>query len=86
MTASAASATNAGVAADTANLIETVWSKLKDAPLDAATEICGLSKNHQWTWSLVVEWTGGWNYTREAYMVQSLQGYSLFHVPNGFAY
>ena len=53
MTAWASAANNAGVAADTANLTETVWSKLKDPLLDAATEVCGLSKNHQWrpeTW------------------------------------
>ena len=52
-TASAAAATNAGVTADTANLAETVCSKLKDPLLDAATEVCGLLKNHQWrpeTW------------------------------------
>ena len=52
-TASAAAATNAGVTADTANFAETVWSKLKDPLLDAATEVCALFKNHQWrpeTW------------------------------------
>ena len=31
----------AGVTADTANHIETVWSKLKDPLLDAANEVCG---------------------------------------------
>ena len=53
MTASATAASNAGVPADTANLIETVWSKLKYPVPNAATEVCGLSKNHQWrleTW------------------------------------
>ena len=53
MTASTSAANNAGVAADTANLTETVWSKLKDPLLDAATEVYGNSKNHQWrpeTW------------------------------------
>ena len=44
----AATATAAGVAADTANCVETIWSKLKDPLLDAATEVCVLSKNHQW--------------------------------------
>ena len=48
-TASAATATNVGVVADTANLVETVWSQLKDPLLDAATEVCGLSKNHPWS-------------------------------------
>ena len=43
----AATATAAGVAADTANQVETFWSKLKDPLLDAASKVCGLSKNHQ---------------------------------------
>ena len=47
-TASAAAATDAGVAADTANITQTVWSKLKDPLLDAATEVFGLFDNHPW--------------------------------------
>ena len=49
MTASTSAANNAGVAAGHANLTETVLSKLKDPLLDAATEVYGLSKNHQWS-------------------------------------
>ena len=53
MTAVAAVASAAGASAHTANHVESAWSKLKGSLLDAATEVCGLSKNHQWrpeTW------------------------------------
>ena len=49
----AAAATASGSNADTANHAETALSKLKGPLLDAATEVCCLSKNHQWnpeTW------------------------------------
>ena len=42
----AAVATASG--ADTANHVESAWSKLNGPLLDAATEVCGISKNHQW--------------------------------------
>ena len=48
MTAAAAVATNPGAEADTANHVESACSKLKGPLLDAATEVCGLSKNRQW--------------------------------------
>ena len=48
MTAAAAVATTSGTDADTANRIESAWSKLKGPLLDTVTEVCGLSKNHQW--------------------------------------
>ena len=51
-TATAEAATTAGVSADFANHVETVWSVLKEPP-DAATKVCGPPKNHQWrpeTW------------------------------------
>ena len=49
MAASAAAvATASGVDADTAYRIESAWSNLKGPLLDAATKVCGLSKNHQW--------------------------------------
>ena len=38
---------------NTINAVEDAWSKLKNPLLEAATEVCGLSKNHQWrpeTW------------------------------------
>ena len=53
MTVVAAVATAAGANADTKNCVEAAWSKLKGYLLDAATEVCGLSQNHQWkpeTW------------------------------------
>ena len=53
MTAAAAVATAYGADADTANRIESAWSKLKGPLLDAATEVCGPSKKHKWkpeTW------------------------------------
>ena len=53
MTAAAAFATASRIDADTANHIESAWSKLKGPLLDAATKVCGLSKNYQWkpeTW------------------------------------
>ena len=53
MTAAAAVATAFGADADTVNRIDSAWSKLKGPLLDAATEVCGLSKHHQWkpeTW------------------------------------
>ena len=46
MIAAAAVATASGADADTANCIESAWSKLKGPLLDTATEVCGLSKNH----------------------------------------
>ena len=48
MTAMAVVATASGATADTADNIESAWSKLKGPLLDAATEVCSLSKNHQW--------------------------------------
>ena len=30
--------------------LEDVWCKLKITLRDAASEVCGLSKNHQWKW------------------------------------
>ena len=48
MTAAATVATTSSVDADTSNCVESAWWKLKDALLDAANEVCGLSKNHQW--------------------------------------
>ena len=36
-----------------AQSVEYIWSKLKDPLLEAATEVCGLSKPHRWkpeTW------------------------------------
>ena len=53
MTAPAAFATASGADADISNRVESTWSKLKVPLLDAATEVCGLTKNHQWkpeTW------------------------------------
>ena len=53
MTAAAAVATTSGADADTANCVESVWSNLKGPLLDAATRVCGLTKNHLWeteTW------------------------------------
>ena len=46
MTAAAAVATASAANADIANGVESVWSKLRAPLLHAATEICGLSKNH----------------------------------------
>ena len=43
-TASAPVSTNAGVAVDTANLVDTVWLKLKDPLLYTATNVCGLQE------------------------------------------
>ena len=60
MTAAAAVATTAGADADTANRVESAWSKMKGPLMYAAIKVCGLSKN------MVVEWTGGGIYTREA--------------------
>lgn len=40
-------------AKDPGNSVDEAWSRLKDPLLEAATEVCGLSKNHQWrpvTW------------------------------------
>ena len=49
-------------------------TKLKGPLLNAATEVCGLSKNHQWKpQNLVVEWTNGRKYPREVCTVQSQQ-------------
>ena len=42
-----------GADADTANCVESAWSKLQGPSLDAATEVWGILKNHQWqpeTW------------------------------------
>ena len=53
MTAAAAVTTASGTDADPANHVESTWSKLKGPMLDAATKVCGLSKNQQWkteTW------------------------------------
>ena len=53
MPAAAAVATAAGSDADTDKCVESAWAKLKGPLLDAATEVCGLSKNYQWkseTW------------------------------------
>ena len=53
MTGTAAVSTASGADADTANCIESAWSKLKGPLLNAATKVCGLSRNHQWkpgTW------------------------------------
>ncbi len=36
-----------------ADMVENLWSKLKGSLLEASSEVCGLSKNHQWrpkTW------------------------------------
>ena len=44
----AAVTTAAGANADTANNIESSWSKMMGILLDAATKVCSLSKNHQW--------------------------------------
>ena len=41
-------ATSSGADTDTANHVESAWSKLKGPLLDADTEVCVLSKNHQW--------------------------------------
>ena len=48
MTAAAAVVIASGADADTANHVESAWSKLKGPLLDAATEVCSISKNHQW--------------------------------------
>ena len=48
MTTAAAVAAASGADTDTANCVESAWSKLKGPLLDAATELCGPSKNHQW--------------------------------------
>ena len=48
MTAAAAVATASGADADTAIRVESTWSNLKGALLDADTDVCGLSKNHLW--------------------------------------
>ena len=45
--AAAAVVTAAGADADTANYVESAWSKLKGPLLDAATKVCGISKNHE---------------------------------------
>ena len=56
MTATATvNAADASIDADVAptSQVESAWSKLKGPLLDAATEVCGLTKNHQWkpeTW------------------------------------
>ena len=46
MTAEAAVTTAACADVDSANRIESAWSKLKGSLLDAAREVCGLSKTH----------------------------------------
>ena len=46
MTAATAVATAATVYS--ANRVESAWSKLSGPLFHAATEVCGLSKNHQW--------------------------------------
>ena len=43
----AAVATVGGANADSGNHVESAWSKQKGSLLDTATEVCGLSKNHQ---------------------------------------
>ena len=43
----------AAAAAVSSNRVESVWSRLKGPLLEAATEVCGMSKNHRWrteTW------------------------------------
>ena len=59
-TMTVAVATATGADADTANRVESTWSKLKDTLLDAATEVCGFFKNHQlksetWWWNEQVD-------------------------------
>ena len=54
MTAEAAVATISDAFAAIVNHVWSAWSKLKGPLLDAVTEVCGLSKNHQWrpeTWA-----------------------------------
>ena len=48
MAAAAAVAIADDAATDSANCVEPAWSKLKGPMLDAATEVCGRSKSHQW--------------------------------------
>ena len=65
----------AGAVASIANRIESAWLKLKGPLLYVATEVCDLSKNHQWrpkTWWWN-EWRCRWSCTREAYTLWSLQ-------------
>ena len=53
MIAAAAVASAAGADVDSVNCVVLAWSKLNGPLLDAVTEVCGLSKNHQWkseTW------------------------------------
>ena len=73
MTAVTAVATDASATVDTANHIQSAWSKLKDPLLDTAYGVCDLFNNHKWkTWNVVVEWTGGQSCTREACTIQIL--------------
>ena len=47
VTAATAVTTAAGADFETTNRVKSAWSKLKGPLLDAATEVCGLSKNRQ---------------------------------------
>ena len=57
VTAAAAVAIASGADADTANHVESAWSKLKGPLLDTATEVCSISKNHQWKPEASMPWT-----------------------------
>ena len=70
MTFAAAVATAVGVDADTANHIAKA-----ERPFAGCCHRClwSLQESPVENWNLVVEWTSGWSYTREACMFQSLQ-------------
>ena len=60
MTSAAVVATTAGANADTTHCVESAWSKLKGPLMDAAYEVCCLSKNNQrkfetWCWNEQVD-------------------------------
>ena len=70
----AAAATSAGANADTANHVESVWSNM-NGPFAGCCykSLWSLQEKTVEIANMVMEWTGGWNCTREACMVQSLQ-------------
>ena len=70
MSAVAAVATDAGAAADSADCIESAWSKLSPL-LEAVPKVCSLSKNYKWrAGGRMNRWR---SCTREACVIQNLQ-------------
>ena len=69
MTSAAAVATTFGVDADTAYRIAKA-----ERPFAGCCQRClwSLQESPAEIWNLVVEWTSGWSYTREACTVQGL--------------